>query len=129
GKGYSSGGTVWIGQVDQSAPLAVTVTPLGRSHASRAQLPGAYRAAAFLARRTGAADVQGRLRIQFGLTAADARVALALLDGVNASQIAQRLGVRRETVRTQIKAVYGKTGVRRQGQFIALALSHPPGIS
>jgi DNA-binding CsgD family transcriptional regulator len=33
--------------------------------------------------------------------------------------------VGRETVRTQIEAVYTKTGVQRQGQFIRLALTIP----
>jgi len=63
--------------------------------------------------------------VLFRLTAAEARVAMALLDGSNAEEIADNLRVGRETVRTQIKAIYSKTGVRRQAEFIALALASP----
>jgi DNA-binding CsgD family transcriptional regulator len=61
----------------------------------------------------------------YGFSPAEARVAMALLDGENAAEIGDRLRVSRETVRTQTKAAYAKMGVRRQGQFIRLALAIP----
>ncbi|PWR23239.1 alpha/beta fold hydrolase [Zavarzinia compransoris] len=52
------------------------------------------------------------LRDAHGLTAAEARVALMLAGGLRASEIAAERGVSLDTVRTQIKVIKGKTGVR-----------------
>lgn len=61
-------------------------------------------------------DLQARLRGQ-GLTPCEAEVAMHLLDGATASEIAAIRRVSLETVRSQIKSVYGKLGVERRGQF------------
>lgn len=55
----------------------------------------------------------------FPLTAAERAVADALLDGLDARAIAARRGAGVETVRSQIKSVYAKTGMRGQVEFIA----------
>jgi DNA-binding CsgD family transcriptional regulator len=61
-----------------------------------------------------------RLRAAFGLTAAEARLAarIASGDGITAAAIA--LGVSRETVRTQLSAVFAKTNTHRQAELAAL---------
>jgi DNA-binding CsgD family transcriptional regulator len=56
----------------------------------------------------------------FDLTPAEARVARAVAGQSALEAIAQNLGVSRETVRTQLKAVLAKTGVARQGELIGL---------
>jgi len=56
-----------------------------------------------------------------GLTAAERAVALALLEGERATQIASRRGVSVHTVRTQIKNIYAKTGVSGFVEFSAKA--------
>jgi DNA-binding CsgD family transcriptional regulator len=56
----------------------------------------------------------------FDLTAAEARVARAIADGLTPSQIAQRHGVSRETVRTQLKQVLLKTSTKRQAEISML---------
>lgn len=58
--------------------------------------------------------------IRFGLTPAEARVAAQLATGLPISEIAERLGVSRETVRTHVKRAFEKTGCRRQTELAAL---------
>jgi DNA-binding CsgD family transcriptional regulator len=56
----------------------------------------------------------------FDLTPAEARVARSIAELQTIESIAATLGVSRETVRTQLKAVLSKTGTGRQGDLAAL---------
>lgn len=58
------------------------------------------------------------LRQIWGLTAAEARVAMALLDGISPREIAERAAVSEATVRTQMRAVFDKTGTARQAELV-----------
>jgi DNA-binding CsgD family transcriptional regulator len=59
------------------------------------------------------------LKLTFGLTAAEARLAAAICDGTELYAAARRFGVSRETVRSQLRSIFGKTGVRRQAELVA----------
>jgi DNA-binding CsgD family transcriptional regulator len=63
------------------------------------------------------------LRDLFLLTPAEARLAKRLSCGEDLASIAKGLGVARGTLRAQLKALFWKTGTRRQGELIAL-LAH-----
>jgi DNA-binding CsgD family transcriptional regulator len=68
------------------------------------------------------------IRGLFDLTAAEARIACGVAEGLTTEQIAARHGTTRETVRHQLKSVFGKTGVARQSQLAALIVGqgrHP----
>ncbi|RNI18655.1 helix-turn-helix transcriptional regulator [Paracoccus pantotrophus] len=67
-----------------------------------------------------------RLRLAHDLTAAEGRVLGGLLRGFNRRQIAAAAGLSHETVRTQQKALFVKTGVNSQTQLVNLAHGHPP---
>jgi DNA-binding CsgD family transcriptional regulator len=56
----------------------------------------------------------------FGLTVAEAKLAAKLASGSGIDGAAASLGVSRETARTQLKAVFGKTNTRRQAELAAL---------
>lgn len=56
----------------------------------------------------------------FDLTAAEARVARGIAEGQTVEAIAEGFGLSRETVRSQLKAVLGKTGLVRQAELVAL---------
>lgn len=60
------------------------------------------------------------LRMLFGLTPAEARLALALLDGQSLAEAADLYCVGRETVRSQVKSILQKTGTRRQAELVRL---------
>lgn len=64
----------------------------------------------------------------FGLTPAEARVAMMLLEGLDPNEIAVWSRSTPGTVRFQLKMIYRKTGVNRQSQLVRL-LSRLPGSS
>ncbi len=61
----------------------------------------------------------------FDLTAAEARVACGVAEGLTLDQIAERNGVALGTVRSQVKSVFAKTGSSRQSQLAALLAAQP----
>lgn len=58
----------------------------------------------------------------FDLTPVEARVAVALVEGLDLQRIARSHNNALETVRSQLKAIFVKTGTRRQSELIALLL-------
>ncbi|MBG0808378.1 helix-turn-helix transcriptional regulator [Methylosinus sp. H3A] len=68
----------------------------------------------------GATPDAALLQGLFDLTPAEARVARAIAAGRPASEIAGAHGVSAETVRTQLRAVFAKTGVSRQVDLVRL---------
>lgn len=62
------------------------------------------------------------LQRRFGLTRSEARLAEALPSGGTLLEVAARLGISYETARTQLRAVFTKTGVNRQSELVALVV-------
>ncbi|MEO8245371.1 MAG: helix-turn-helix transcriptional regulator, partial [bacterium] len=62
------------------------------------------------------ADVQSL----FGLTPAEARLAVALCQGKTVSQIALAFGVETSTLRSHLKNIFAKTGTGRQAELVAV---------
>lgn len=60
----------------------------------------------------------------YGLTPAQCRVALLLSDGHAPRKIASMVGVTDNTVHSQIKSIFSKTGVKRQGELIRLLVGN-----
>lgn len=56
----------------------------------------------------------------FGLTPAEARLALLLVGGDTVNEVAERLHLSVATVRTQLKAVFEKTHTHRQAELVVL---------
>lgn len=69
------------------------------------------------------ASLEEILAARFGLTAAEVRVVSRMAHGASIGEIADRNGVRPATVRSQLKSIFLKTGMRRQSQLVALAAS------
>ena len=67
------------------------------------------------------------LRALFGLTPAETKLVTLLLDGKSLSEAADGNGVGRETVRSQLKSIFLKTGTRRQSELISLLARLPAG--
>lgn len=65
----------------------------------------------------GSADL---LRDVYGATAAEARVAIALARGDTLAEMADELGVSRETVRVHLKRLFQKTETNRQALLVRL---------
>jgi DNA-binding CsgD family transcriptional regulator len=60
------------------------------------------------------------LQQAFGLTPAEARIAIALAAGGDLTEIARSSQIAIGTARTQLKAIFAKTGTHRQGELVAL---------
>jgi len=87
----------------------------------RLDLPASARrgAVAFVApSREAAGDATRMYRETFGLTPAEARLAAALRDGLALKEAAAKLNISVNTARNQIKSVFEKLGVNRQGDLI-----------
>lgn len=65
----------------------------------------------------------------FDLTAAEARVARAIGQGMTAEDVSRANGVSLATVRTQLRAVFDKTGLNRQVELAALLQGLAPNPS
>jgi DNA-binding CsgD family transcriptional regulator len=57
-----------------------------------------------------------------GLTPAEARLALELLQGHRLTEAARRLGISRNTAKTHLQRVFEKTGVTRQSELMRLLM-------
>lgn len=64
----------------------------------------------------------------FGLTKAEARLTLAIVNGMTATEYSEQYGVSINTTYSQIKEVLAKTGTRRQAELVKLVLEHSPGF-
>jgi DNA-binding NarL/FixJ family response regulator len=116
-----AGAAGWIGK---GVPLDEVDSTLRHVLAGGTVIGRADRAALLDELRLERAGTQ-RARATFeGLTQREARVLGALSDGLSADQIAEAHFVALTTVRTQIRAVLHKLGVRSQLAAVALASGH-----
>jgi DNA-binding CsgD family transcriptional regulator len=120
GHGLSAGGTVLVSRRERP-PLQIVVSPI-RDFAVISQMVAAVVFITDPLRRQRPA--RDTLRAIYGLTPAECRVALLVGDGHAPRQIAGMVGVSVSTVRSQIKSVFSKTGVKRQGELIRLLMSN-----
>jgi DNA-binding CsgD family transcriptional regulator len=67
------------------------------------------------------------LRCHFGLTPAEARLALHLVSGETLRSAAVKLSVTYETARSRLKNIFNKTKTRRQVELVTLILAALPG--
>jgi DNA-binding CsgD family transcriptional regulator len=61
-----------------------------------------------------------RLQQEHGLSPQETRIALYLIDGGTVASAAESLGLAESTVRTHVKSVFSKTGIRRQASLPSL---------
>jgi DNA-binding CsgD family transcriptional regulator len=60
------------------------------------------------------------LRIVYGLSEAEARLAAQLTSGEKLETATERIGIAKETGRSQLKSVFAKLGVHRQAELVAV---------
>lgn len=129
GRGTSPGGRLLVEDAPVGERLVVHVFPCSDR---RLPLDPAGRrvcAIVFLGRESDAIRPQPDvLRGLYGLTSAEARLAAALGEGTPLEEAADAFAISRHTARAQLRAVFQKTGVRRQADLLRLAhlLGAPP---
>jgi DNA-binding CsgD family transcriptional regulator/PAS domain-containing protein len=108
-------------------PLFVRVVTL-RAPASLLGVAPAVRAIFVLDPMDRRAPAPSALREMYGLTAGEATTVIALARGATLQEIANDTHRDLETVRSQIKRAFEKTGTRRQSELVALVLSLVPPV-
>jgi DNA-binding CsgD family transcriptional regulator len=125
--GGTASGRVRLSRGGGRRPLGVPVIPL------RPQVPWTrlYQPSAILFVNDPGRDVAVRsdhLRDEFGLTRAEAALALEILAGQGLQVAAGRLQITLTTARTHLAHIFEKTGTRRQAEVVRLILQSAGGI-
>lgn len=118
------GGMILRGASPDLMALALPVEETPDSHAAHAQ-PGACMLV--LAKHAQApSSVSDFVMRLFGLSPAEARLLPLLLHGSTPVEMAEGLGLKISTVRSQLSSIFAKTGATRQQDLIRLLGSVPP---
>jgi DNA-binding CsgD family transcriptional regulator len=117
------GGALQVSRRTAETPLKVTVIPAPREHRLASPEPSALVFVSDL-------DLPIRSRTSilqqlYGLSPTEARVAGALVQGLELREIAELRSITYETARFHLKRLMIKTGTRRQRDLIRLVLSLP----
>jgi DNA-binding CsgD family transcriptional regulator len=99
------------------ATRSFLATPIGVASPSRSHADTAP------ARAFAGLPEAARLRAEFGLTKAEARLALRLAEGSSLASAAQAFNVKLTTIRSQLQQVFAKTGTSRQTELVAMLMS------
>jgi DNA-binding CsgD family transcriptional regulator len=70
-----------------------------------------------------------RLRVVYGLTAAEAQLTSLMVRGSDMASAARTLGVSGNTAKYHLKSVFGKVGVTRQAQLVRRILADVGGLA
>jgi DNA-binding CsgD family transcriptional regulator len=100
------------------APVVIRVLPV--HGAARTPFIGARALLTLTVMEPKSGPAAGLLSRIFGLTAAEAKLASIIAEGTTLEVAAEELGIARETARSQLKAVFAKTGTHRQADLVAL---------
>ncbi len=123
GRGLDAGGALALARPSARRPLAVLVAPFAAAR-SEQLMPGRRPAVVVLVSdpETTPQPAPEILAQLYGLTAREAALVVLLLDGLDLRDAAERLGLAMNTVRTHLRAVFNKTGTRRQAELVSLLL-------
>lgn len=122
GKGMSAGGAMLLTR-ERRRPLSITVAPLRKFNLNSRQPPAAVM---FISDPEQNAELPADLlRRCYGLTPAEVRLTMPLVEGRSLKEAADSSGVTYSTARSQLKSIFQKTQVQRQGELIRLLLSSP----
>jgi len=125
-KTSTPGGPLSLSCGDHRPPLRIVVAAFPEETSGIGMLwPDSARPAAILLvndPERGWAISKEALQKGFGLTAAEADVAIEIALGDGRQAAAERLGIAMTTVRSHLSNIFAKTGVRRQAELIRLLL-------
>jgi PAS domain-containing protein len=119
------GGALLVSRPSGRRPFALLIAPLGPEMTLAAQ-DHSPAALILMTDLDGRPELLGkRLAELFGLTPAEACLAVALAGGQRLEDVAAERCVRMPTLRTQLRAILDKTGTRRQADLMRLVIALP----
>jgi DNA-binding CsgD family transcriptional regulator/GAF domain-containing protein len=101
-------------------PLAIYVLPIDTSSQRTAMLTHAKAVVLAVDTKINEPPDASLVRDIFGLTLSEARVSSLVGSGMQPSEVAVKLGIAQETVRSTLKRVFAKLGVSRQSELAVL---------
>jgi len=128
GPDHRRGAALSLSRGPDRSPLAVRVAPVVNNLPSwmTGRRPVAIITVSDPSRQAKPAARQ--LQDQFGLTRAQAALAIEILAGDGIQAAADRLGVTRATARTHLARIFEKTGANRQAELVHLLLAATPSL-
>ena len=126
GKGTSAGGCTVLSDHERGERIIADVMPFSSSQKTLDFTSSQVCSLVFL-RRAGepVGPSLDQLRVQYGLTPAEARLAHALVQGHRPLEFAKTHGISKHTVRTQLRSVLAKTDTHRQVELVSLLTTAP----
>jgi DNA-binding CsgD family transcriptional regulator len=118
----ATGGAMFLNG-DEHQQVFVTPLPAASPFVQDWQTPLALVLVVDAGKTLSPLQLLGRL---YHLSPAELRVAAALLAGKSPEEYAQEVGVTLNTVRSQLKSLFSKTGTRRQSELVAVLSRVPP---
>lgn len=127
GLGTSLSEPVQVSRPSGAAPLLVLAVPLPRPSFAFWELVAPARALVVIVDPSARSRATApSLQAAYGLTAAEARVALLLASGITGTQLPTALGVTAATIKTHLKRCFEKTGTHSQAELSRLFTMFPP---
>jgi len=115
---------------DNELPLAVMLMPLRNSGMEELTKINSGKVLMIISdHEHSTSQSPDALQNVFKLTNTEARVTIALTNGLTVEQVATLNNVKPSTVKSHIKSIFGKTGVNRQQDLIRLVLSGPYSVN
>jgi len=105
---------------DPAAPCIAHVVPLARREREHRTVQHAVAAIVISVDRSVLGPNLDAAADLYGLTNAEKRVALLTIEGISRAGIAEMIGVRESTVKTQLESIFAKTGASGQAALIIL---------
>ena len=116
-----AGGSMALATPGRRAPLSVTIAPM-RSERFAPVCRGRSVLVCVTDLEANVDLPEQKLRDLFALTRAEARLALALFEGLSPSEAALSFGVSPNTARVQLGHIFEKTGTNRQAELVRLMM-------
>jgi DNA-binding CsgD family transcriptional regulator/PAS domain-containing protein len=123
--GVMPGGAMSAMRPSGKRPFAVMVSPLSPNSFTIAAVCPAVCVVFADPERRPALPTE-RLRAVYGLTPSEARLAVHLASGEDLRAVADKIGIRYSTARTQLAAIFRKTETSRQGELVRLLMTFLP---
>ena len=110
--------------------LAIVAEPLAAAHSDSLGHRSEAGAVLFISDSEACTSPSSeRLRIVYGLTPAEARLAALVVEGQDSASAALTLGVSPNTVKFHLKTIFDKVGVSRQAELVRRVLADVGGLA